>query len=83
MRMRITAVLLVSLGFGASADAGLFGSNRKKLPKPIALVHIRAHGGKRFANPTRISSRYGPEWGRAVQIIYQPQQLRASHYTAY
>lgn len=83
MRIRILASLVLALWLVPSVEAGLFGSNKKKLPKPIKMVHIRPHDAKRFANPTKIASKYGPEWGRANRILYQPQQLRMGHYVEY
>jgi hypothetical protein len=81
--MRIAALLVLSLGLAPGAHAGLFGGNKKKLPKPMKMVEIRPSDAKRFAKPTKIAARFAQDWGRANQVIYQPQDLRNSHYLGY
>lgn len=82
MRIRISALLVLAFWLAPSVEAGLFGS-KKKLPKPIHMVQIRPYDAKRLSKPTKISSKYGPEWGRAYRIMYKPQQLRTGHYMEY
>jgi hypothetical protein len=79
MRLRIPALLVLALMLTPCLEAGLFSSNKKKLPKPIKMIDIRRHDAKRLANPTKLSAKYGPSWGRPNELLYAPQRLHMNH----
>jgi hypothetical protein len=84
MTIRIPALLLLALWLAPSVEAGLFGSsNKKKLPKPINLTHMRSGDSKRLSKLPKIHSRYGPEWGIADPLRHRPVELRQSHFTEF
>jgi hypothetical protein len=81
MTIRIPALLLLALWLAPSVEAGLFGSGKKKLPKPIEMTHMRSGDSKRLSKLPKIHSRYGPEWGISAPLRERPVQLRRSHFT--
>lgn len=70
---RACGVLLILL-LTPAAEAGWFGGgNKKKLPKPVKMTHIRPHDAARFTHPVSLASRYGPTWGGLGKVFYTPQ----------
>jgi hypothetical protein len=75
--MRIPALLVLACWLAAP---GLEASNKKKLPKPIKMIHIRPHDAERLSRPTRLASKYGPAWGVPQPLSEKPVYPHVGHY---
>lgn len=74
----LPAVLLLT----TAAEAGWWGSDKKKLPKPISLVEIRRHDVERLSRPSKVAATKvtDPRWGALGPTFYRTWHLHVSHY---